>query len=101
VIYSVSFFDPDNRDARPRVLNALTRQTGGRTFTARSAGEVMGSFADIAEEIRSGYTMGFVPGASSGGFRTIRVAVDAGDHRQLIARTRAGYYAGPSPDVAK
>jgi Ca-activated chloride channel family protein len=100
-IYPVTVFDPDNRDARPQVLNRLARDTGGRTFTARAAGEVTQSFAAIAEEIRSSYTMGFEPETSGGGFRTIRVAVDAGNHRQLTARTRAGYYAGPAIDEAK
>jgi Ca-activated chloride channel family protein len=100
-IYPVTVFDPDNRDARPQVLNTLARDTGGRTFTARTAAEVARSFAGIAEEIRSGYIIGFVPETSKAGFRTIRVVVDAGNRRQLTARTRAGYYAGPSTDEAK
>ena len=98
VVYSVSLFDPDSRDERRHVLKALTRETGGRAFIARDADEVTGSFTQIAREIRSGYTIGFVPNETShSGFRSIRVVVDAGDHRPLIARTRAGYYAGASP----
>jgi Ca-activated chloride channel family protein len=100
-IYPVTLFDPDNRDARPQVLNTLARETGGRTFTATTDAAVAESFAGIAEEIRSGYTIGFVPDPSNAGFRTIRVTVDAGNHRQLTARTRAGYYAGPSTDEAR
>jgi Ca-activated chloride channel homolog len=97
VIYSVTFVDPDNRDARRRVLKTLTGETGGRAFIARGTEDVTIAFAQIAREIRSGYTIGFVPSDTSrGGFRSIRVVVDPGDHRQLIARTRAGYYAGPS-----
>jgi len=97
VIYSVTVFDPDNRDARPQVLKTLARETGGRAFTLRGGEGVTGSFAQIAREIRSGYTIGFVPADTSGdGFRPLRVVADAGDDRQLIVRTRAGYYAGPS-----
>jgi VWFA-related protein len=97
VIYSVTLFDRDNRDARPQVLKTLARETGGHAFTPRRAEDVTKSFAQIAREIRSGYTIGFVPADTSGaGFRSLRVVVDAGDDRQLIVRTRAGYYAGPS-----
>jgi VWFA-related protein len=96
-IYSLTFFDPDNRDGRPQVLKTLTRDTGGRAFVARDIAEVTGSFEQMAREIRSAYTIGFVPtDMSREGFRSIRVVVDAGNHRELIARTRAGYYAGPS-----
>jgi VWFA-related protein len=101
-IYSLTFFDPDNRDGRPQVLKALARDTGGRAFVAKNVSDVTRSLAQIALEIRSGYTIGFVPSDTSrGGFRSIRVVVDAGNHRQLIARTRAGYYAGPSRDPAR
>lgn len=102
VIYSVTLFDPDNRDQRRRVLKTLAHETGGRTFIAKNADDVTGSFTQIAREIRSGYTLGFVPiDTSRGGFRSIRVVVDAGDRRQLTARTRAGYYAGPAPTVVR
>lgn len=102
VIYSVTFFDPDNRDARPQVLKTLARETGGRAFTPKHTENVMRSFAQIAQEIRSGYTIGFAPAETSeGGFRSIRVVVDAGNHRQLIARTRAGYYARPSRETVR
>jgi Ca-activated chloride channel homolog len=96
-IYSVTFFDPDNRDGRRQVLKTLARETGGHAFTVKNADDVMRSFARIAREIRSGYTIGFVPSDTShNGFRSIRVVVDTGNDRQLTARTRAGYYAEPS-----
>jgi Ca-activated chloride channel family protein len=97
VIYSVMLFDPDDREARPQVLRKLARETGGHAFTPRRVEDVVRSFARVAREIRSGYTLGFTPAdTSEGGFRSIRVVADAGDRRQLIARTRAGYYAGPT-----
>lgn len=100
-IYSLTFFDPDNRDGRPQVLKTLTRDTGGLAFVARDAADVTRSFAHIAREIRSAYTIGFVPtDTSRDGFRSIRVVVNAGN-RELIARTRAGYYAGPSPHLTR
>jgi VWFA-related protein len=96
-IYSVTFFDPDNRDGRRHVLKTLTRDTGGHAFTVKNRDDLMRAFVQIAREIRSGYTIGFVPtDTSHGGFRSIRIVVDRGDARQLTARTRAGYYVEPS-----
>jgi VWFA-related protein len=101
-IYSVTVFDPDNREARPQVLKALARETGGRVFVAKRPEDVTRSFAQIAQEIRSGYSIGFTPAETSeGGFRPIRVLVDGGNHRQLVVRTRAGYYARSSRDTVK
>jgi VWFA-related protein len=97
VIYSVTLFNPDDRDSRPHVLRKLARETGGHAFTPRRAEDVGRSFAQVAREIRSGYTLGFTPAdTAEGGFRSIRVVADAGGGRQLIARTRAGYYARPT-----
>ena len=96
VIYSVSILDPDNGEGRANVLKTLARETGGRAHTASGGDDVGLAFDDIAAEIRSGYTIGFVPvQATSAGFRSIRVVVDTGDRRRLTTRTRAGYYAEP------
>jgi VWFA-related protein len=95
IVYAVTLFDRDDHDARPRVLRRLARATGGEAFTPGRASEVMRSFEQIARELRSGYTIGIQPpDVATGGFRSIRVVADAGDGRQLVARTRAGYYAG-------
>jgi VWFA-related protein len=102
VIYAVTLFGPDNRDARPQVLKTLSGTTGGRVFVTRRPEDVMRAFAQIAQEIRSGYTIGFVPpDTSEGGVRSIRVLVDAGDHRVLVAHTRAGYYARRSGETGQ
>ena len=95
VVYAVTLFEPGDHDARPRVLKRLARATGGEAFTPRGTSDVVRSFEHIARELRSGYTIGIQPPDSvDSGFRSIRVVVDAGDGRQLAARTRAGYYAG-------
>ena len=94
-LVTLTLFDPDDHDARPRILKRLAHETGGEVFTPRHASDVVRSFEQIARELRSGYTIGIQPSEmADGGFRSIRVVVDAGGGRQLVARTRAGYYAG-------
>jgi len=95
-IYAVTLFDPDNHDARPRVLRKLARETGGDAFIPRRPSDLMNAFKQIARELRRVYTIGFVPPDTAGsGFRSIRVVADAGGGHHLIARTRGGYYARP------
>ena len=95
-IYSVAVFDRNDHTARPRLLKTLARETGGRVFTPQDTADVMVAFAQIAREIRAGYTIGFVAAETAAtSFRVLRVVVDTGTRRGLTARTRAGYYAGP------
>lgn len=102
VVYAVTLYDPDNRDARPAVLKALAHATGGRTFRPKRRREVHDSFVQIAREIRSVYRIGFAAAETrEGGFRPIRVTAAAGDGRRLTARTRAGYYAEPARGMAR
>jgi Ca-activated chloride channel family protein len=94
-IYAVTLYDPDDHEARPRILKRLARATGGEAFTPHGPSDMVRAFEQIARELRSGYTVAIQPPDSvDAGFRSIRVVVDAGDGRHLIARTRAGYYAG-------
>jgi VWFA-related protein len=102
LIYSVTLDNHDDPDANPRVLKKLAGETGARAFTPGSADDVMRAFAQIAREVRSAYTIGFVPTATpDAGFRPVRVVVDVGGRRGLTVRTRAGYYAGPSSGQAR
>lgn len=102
VIYSVILADPDDVDARPDVLRKLSKETGGAAFAPRRVSDVMEAFGRIAQEIRSGYTIGFSPSYPGGdGFRPLRVVATSNDGRPLIVRTRAGYYAGHSPSVVR
>jgi hypothetical protein len=50
----------------------------------------------VAADIRSAYTLGYVPGprATNSGFHQIRVVVHESVHGPISVRTRAGYLAG-------
>jgi len=75
-------------------LSELAEVTGGARFDAAGNLSDLGeAFAKIAEEMRSLYTIGYVPNnlEKDGKFRKIKVEVDIDKGR---VRTRQGYYSG-------
>lgn len=97
LIYSVGLYDQYDRDANPDLLRKLARSTGAEAFFPRRSSDVGPILDRIARELRSGYTIGYVPTISltRPGYRRIEVEVRAPDGRKLSARARAGYTAGP------
>ena len=97
LIYSVGLYDQYDRDANPDLLRKLARSTGAEAFFPRRPSDVGPILDRIARELRSGYTIGYVPTVSltRAGYRTIEVEVRAPDGRKLNARARSGYAAGP------
>jgi Ca-activated chloride channel family protein len=92
IIYAIGLFDDDDGDSNPRVLKALAQTTGGERFLPRSPGLLLQVCQHIAREIRSGYTIGYVPPDHDGAFHRVRVVIEPAD-RHLTLRTRPGYFA--------
>lgn len=93
-IYTIGLFDDTDMDRNPRVLKSIASATGGERYLPRSAGPLLNACQHIAREIRSGYTIGYVPPERDGAFHRVRVEVaPAGEKRKLTARTRPGYFA--------
>lgn len=105
VVYSIGllFGEDDHgqegRRAR-RALQLLSDETGGLAFFPHSLADVDAIAAEVAQDIRNQYTIGYHSGrpARLGGYRTIRVDARAEHHGKLYVRTRTGYY--PKPDQA-
>ena len=91
-IYTIGLFEDDDPDKNPGVLKALAQATGGARFLPRSTGSLLQACERIAREIRSGYTIGYVPPDRDGGYHRVRVLLDVPD-RRLTVRTRPGYFA--------
>jgi Ca-activated chloride channel family protein len=86
VIYTLQYGDPPAQ----KYLQQLAEKTGGRYFMAADANTIRRSFADVAEELRRQYVLGYHPNelAPRGQERKIRVKVD----RQRVAvRARKSY----------
>lgn len=94
VIYTVGIYDEYAEDAKPELLKKLADSTGGAAFFPRDPSETTQILERIATEIRSGYTIGYVPAGAARGFRAIRVDVRPADGRKLKVRARSGYVAG-------
>ena len=91
-IYTVGIYDDTDIDRNPRVLKELAHTTGGERYLPRSPGELLRVCNQIAREIRSGYTIGYVPPDHDGTYHRVRVVLDARP-RKLNVRTRPGYFA--------
>jgi VWFA-related protein len=92
-IYSIGLFDDTATDSNPDVLKRLAGATGGERFLPKSAGPLLKACQTIAREIRSSYTIGYVPPERDGRFHRLRVELTGA--KGLKVRTRPGYLAAP------
>jgi VWFA-related protein len=91
-IYTIGLFDADDGDQNPGLLTRLARISGGRAYFPADSTGMLSVCQKIAKDIRSRYTIGYVPEAGPGRreLRHIQVRVSA-DHRRLRAHTRTSY----------
>ncbi len=75
-----------------KVLQDIARNTGGRFFEVSKRQPIQKVFADIEEDLRNQYNLGYSPegGDSVAGFRRIRVSTR---DKNLVVQAREGYYA--------
>lgn len=99
VIYSLGLLfgeDTDKREARHarRVLETLSEQTGGAAYFPKSLKDVDAVAAEIAQDIRTQYTIAYHSTKSPelGGYRQVHVEAKAKNMGKLSVRTRTGYY---------
>lgn len=108
VVYSIGLlFGKDNTahevNTARSALNDLSANTGGLAFFPHSLADVDSVAAEVAQDIRNQYTIGYhstIP-MSLGGYRTIRVEARAPHHGKLFVRTKAGYYPQPEGQPKK
>jgi Ca-activated chloride channel family protein len=93
-IYTVGIFDTDDPDRNPQVLKRIANASGGESFLPTESGELLPIFEKIAKDIRSRYTMGYIPSRAGekAGFRKIHVAAEAPGQERVTVRTRTGYF---------
>ena len=75
-----------------KILERISKETGGRFFEVTKKETVGEIYTSIAEELRTQYSMGYTPDKDSGptGYHHVQLAVKKKD---LTVQTRDGYYA--------
>jgi Ca-activated chloride channel homolog len=90
-IYTIGIYDPDDYDRDPHLLRMLAGVSGGEALFPKSPSEMGAACTEIAGEIRSRYTIGYVPQDSKTALRHIHVRVTAPNGGKLTAHTRTSY----------
>jgi len=82
-----AMYRPDGK----KILQQISKQTGGGYFEVSKKKSVDEIYAQIEEELRNQYSIGYTPDRplSEGGFRRIHLAVK---QKGLAVQARAGYY---------
>jgi VWFA-related protein len=91
VIHILLVVDP-RYGGDPGAGHKLADDTGGRMISVRSEKKLLEAFDEIAEELRSQYTLGYYPTNSSQDGKFRKVKVETNDH-DLKVLARKGYYA--------
>jgi Ca-activated chloride channel family protein len=92
---SGGFFGGSHARKAKELLIRLAEDSGGRAFFPTDVSETPAIAEQIAKDLRAQYVISYYPNNDrrDGVFHTVRVVVNHGDNRKLIARTRQGYYA--------
>ena len=92
VVYTIGLEDPAGREGKPKVLRELAEVTGGEAFFPKKNDEITTVLERIARDIRSSYTLGYVPDANANTDARHRIQVDVkSERRGLHARARTLY----------
>jgi VWFA-related protein len=93
IIYAIGIFDDQDGDQNPAVLKRFAKETGGEAFFPESSRDITSICEEIARDIRSQYTLTYVPANASqdGRYRTLDVRAGASGRGRLSVRTRTGY----------
>jgi Ca-activated chloride channel family protein len=76
------------------VLETLSEQTGGQAYFPKSVKEVDAIAKEVANDIRTQYTIAYhsTKSPTLGGYRVVHVEAKSKGFPKLSVRTRSGYY---------
>jgi VWFA-related protein len=94
-VYTIGLYDEYDTDRNPRVLKKFSKISGGEFFQPYSMNDIIPILQKIGRDIRSRYTIGYVPPAlvnsSKPVVRTVKVTAVNSSGKKLIVRTRTSY----------
>ena len=94
-VYTVGIFDEDDPERNPGVLEKLAHVSGGGVYFPKQLAQVIPVCKQIAKDIRTRYTIGYVPVMAGKPVRHIKVVASAPSHGNLVVRTRTEYSFSP------
>jgi VWFA-related protein len=101
-IYTIGIYDTNDPDRAPGILKELAGKSGGEAYFPANPAEMVPVCRRIAKDIRTRYTLGYIPVSANGAtMRQIRVHVTSPDRGRLVARTRKSYRYEDVKDQAK
>ena len=100
IVYCISTNTSSTRTRGDKILERIAEATGGRAFFPFVAQDVANAFQDIEEELRSQYSLFFLPHTKpvDGSFHSIEILPV---NKKLHVRARKGYFAPGKPIAAK
>ena len=90
-IYTVGIYDEDDPEKNEGVLKSLAQVSGGVFYHPKTLQEIVPICRQIAKDIRTRYTIGYVPSAEGKAVRHIKVEASSPEHPKLIVRSRTNY----------
>lgn len=83
-----------DRDKAMSLLSRLAKESGGRAFFPKSAGELTDTVRELTHDLHTQYVVGYNPTNEKrdGSFRKVQVTVASGKAKRTVS-TRAGYTA--------
>ncbi len=91
-IYTIGIYDDQDPDKNPGVLRRIAHISGGGAYFPKKLDQIVPICRDIARDIRTRYTIGYVPVAADRDTeRHIRVVARAANGQKLTVRTRTSY----------
>jgi Ca-activated chloride channel family protein len=90
-IYTIGIYDEDDPEKNQGVLEKLAHVSGGVFYHPKQLADIVPICRQIAKDIRTRYTIGYIPSAEGKMVRHIKVAAASPDHPKLNVRTRTSY----------
>lgn len=99
-IYTIGIFDEEDPEANPGVLEKLAHVSGGVVYFPKDLDRIFPICEQIAKDIRTRYTIGYVPELEGKPERHIKVTATGPNGGKLVVRTRTRYLL-PAADSAE
>jgi hypothetical protein len=93
-VYTIGIYDENDPDRNPRVLRKIAESSGGRAYFPKSLSNLDEVWREVAGEIRSQYTIGYVPkkgDSVSASYRSVKIVATQNGGKSLTVTTREGY----------